>query len=240
MQRNQNQILLKSPVTATLHISPDLSKLVLKNISPIYVSGFSSSEPFIIRVSDDAFSWPIPFKKRDLHVHTAMLDMGKIQAKIGDSLASLLAILKFSSLRIGDTTSLWFTPVNFQIKEGILYTDRLDFLIDDTIHLCTWGKINLLNNKIDMILGITADALKEAFGIKGIPEDFVLQLPMKGTTNKIHIDKAKAATKIALLMTTSQGKGILNNVLSTLGIISEKDAPPPKKTFSLGRGKEIS
>lgn len=44
-----------------------------------------------------------------------------------------------------------------------------------------WGQIDLDNNMLDMTLGIPAEALAAA-GVRELPADYVLPVPVKGTT----------------------------------------------------------
>ena len=43
-----------------------------------------------------------------------------------------------------------------------------------------WGQVDTANNVMDMTLGIPADSLA-ATGIKSLPSDYVLPVPVKGT-----------------------------------------------------------
>jgi len=230
-QREKDTLHLNRDLKATLHISEDLSTLLLQNINPLFLTGISSIDPCQIFISRKNFRYPLPFDKNKLNISFGTVDMKQIAANLGDSLNFLITILKLPQFHRGDDVSMWFTPMNFKIENNIVTTDRMDVLIDHDIHVCTWGQINLANNKVDMVLGLTADALKKAFHIKNLPDDFVLQIPMKGKTNKIKFDVKKAAAQIALLMAGSTTKGWMGDVLGTLGQIHAKKAPPPKRPF---------
>ncbi len=43
-----------------------------------------------------------------------------------------------------------------------------------------WGQVDTVNDELDMTLGIPADTLA-ATGIKELPSDYVLPVPVKGT-----------------------------------------------------------
>ena len=43
-----------------------------------------------------------------------------------------------------------------------------------------WGQVDTASNVMDMTLGIPADSLA-ATGIKSLPSDYVLPVPVKGT-----------------------------------------------------------
>ncbi len=48
------------------------------------------------------------------------------------------------------------------------------------VHVIMWGQVDTVNNVLDMTLGIPADTLA-AIGIKTLPSDYVLPVPVKGT-----------------------------------------------------------
>lgn len=49
------------------------------------------------------------------------------------------------------------------------------------VHVMMWGQIDLVSNTVDMTLGIPAEALAAA-GVRDLPADYVLPVPVKGTT----------------------------------------------------------
>ena len=49
------------------------------------------------------------------------------------------------------------------------------------VHVMMWGQIDLVSNNVDMTLGIPAEALTAA-GVRDLPADYVLPVPVKGTT----------------------------------------------------------
>ena len=230
-QKEKDGLHLNRDLKATVHISDDVSTLILQNINPLFLTGISSIEPCEIFISKKGFLCPLPFNKDKLKIDYGYIDMKRIAAQMGNTLSFLITILKLPQFHTGDDVSMWFTPVNLRVENGLVTTDRMDVLIDHNIHVCTWGQVNLMNTKVNMILGLTADALKNAFHITNLPDDFVLQIPMKGKTNKLKLDAKKAAAQIALLMAGSTTKGWMGDVLGTFGQIHEKKAPPPKRPF---------
>lgn len=49
------------------------------------------------------------------------------------------------------------------------------------VHVMMWGQIDLISNTVDMTLGIPTPALAAA-GVRQLPDDYVLPVPVKGTT----------------------------------------------------------
>ncbi len=95
-----------------------------------------------------------------------------------------------------------------------------------------------------MVLGLSADALQLAFGIRNLPEGYMMQIPLRGPLNNVGINKAAATAKITTLMLwKSQAvKGILRGsgigaifgeVISRVCPLPDFNtpAPPAKKPF---------
>lgn len=55
------------------------------------------------------------------------------------------------------------------------------FFADIGVHLIMWGQVDLVSNALDMTLGVPATALKAA-GVQDLPADYVLPVPVKGTS----------------------------------------------------------
>jgi hypothetical protein len=97
------------------------------------------------------------------------------------------------------------TPTYFSIKDGVVKLERADMLINDRFPLAAWGNVDLGNERVNMVIGLTGAAIANAFGLNGIPKNSMLQLPLKGPLNGPSIDKAKAAARISSLVAQGQG-----------------------------------
>ncbi|MBX7065751.1 MAG: hypothetical protein K1X28_00830 [Parachlamydiales bacterium] len=218
---------LSAPLDASIRLTPEMSALLLKDANPLFVTGVSSANPVRLHIEPDGFFFPLPFSLVNLKVGNATLDLGKVRCQNGESLQTIVALLKADLLTRAPEMNAWFTPVSFQISGGVLKAGRMDALLADSIHICTWGKIDLVKDKLDMILGLPADALEKAFGIKDLPKNYVLKIPVKGTTKKPEIDKTAAAAKIAGLIAIPK-TGIFEGLFSKK---EEKDIPKPIRPF---------
>ena len=58
------------------------------------------------------------------------------------------------------------------------------------VHVIMWGQIDTVSNVLDMTLGIPADTLA-ATGIKTLPSDYVLPVPVKGSPQAPLVNWAK-------------------------------------------------
>ncbi|MGH2638470.1 MAG: hypothetical protein ACRDF4_04210, partial [Rhabdochlamydiaceae bacterium] len=191
------------------------------------------------------FSYPVvPSNLSQLQIGSGRLELGKLMCHNEGNVQTTLGLLKLGQYRAGDKLELWFAPLDFQIQNGILNCERTEILIAKDFQVCTWGSVNFPDNSIDGILGLTASCLNNAFGIKNLPENYVLQIPLRGTLIDAKIDKGKATTKIAALMLWQQKDAVgglvkgpagkfLGQTMSKLGPFpgGDQKAPPPKKPF---------
>jgi len=219
----KDKITLKENATIIIDL-PGINPTFIENIN--YVK---SIEPIIIRISKKDFLIPIsPFKLEKLNIQNAQVNLNKMTVS---NTGIIRAITNLAKIPSSQFVSLWFTYVNLQITNKNLYFDRMDFLINDDIHLCIWGKVDLFDHNLRMYLGITKDALLSVFNIQNLPNDFVIKIPIKGTLENPKIDASAATAKI-LALSTFQSKGI-GSIIG--GVISrfqkEDDIPPPKKPY---------
>lgn len=224
---------LKEPLFASLKLTPALSSILLKDANPLFLTSLSSESPITLRIEKDDFHCPVPFKKEQLQIGKATLDLGKVRCKNGKTLASIIALLKTGPLSGIEEMSAWFTPLDIQVQKGILQAGRMDALLADSIRVCTWGQVNLVKDQIKMTLGLTEQTLATAFGIKNLPEDYVLKVDIRGTTSDPEVVKGPAIAKIAALIAANQvpKKGILGGLVNVFSTPKQEGVPPPKKPF---------
>src|SRR6185295_8511866 len=96
-------------------------------------------------------------------------------------------------------SELWLTPIYMQLANGVVTLKRSDALVDNMVQIATWGTVDLINDRVDMAIGILGDGLRRALRLENISPNYVLQLPLRGTTATASIDKTRAAAKIAAL-----------------------------------------
>jgi len=222
----KNKITLLDNANITLNLA-GINPVFIKNIN--YLKS-QKNHPIILKVDKDGFSLPInPFILKKLKVRQASLDLNRMFVSNTGIIKTVTSITKLKSSNVVD---MWFTYINLQIDDGMLYTDRMDILINSYIHMCTWGKINLLDQSLKMYLGIAQNTLENVFGIKNLPNDYVIKIPIKGTLEKPKIDASSATAKI-LALSTLQSTTSVGSIIS--GVITQfkndKDIPSPKTPF---------
>lgn len=225
-------ITLNAPLDAALILSEKLSLSLLKDVNPLLIYGLKAFSPVKIKIPEGALSLPVsPLNLKELKIENAMVDFGKILTKNGPNISTIIGIMKYHSLEDVKEMTIWCTPVFIKIVNGKLFTSRMDALLADEIHICTWGAIDLASKKIKMTLGLTSQALERGFGIKDMPPDYVMKIPMKGTTDNPKIEKGLAAAKIAglLALQSAEKKSIIGQIFDTIKHAAEdqSDVPPP-------------
>lgn len=185
-----------------------------------------------------------PFSLSQINIPNMRIELGKVRAENQGNLNFAVGLLKLSQFGKGSDLNLWFAPIDLHIKNGVVDCERTEVLAENAYQVCFWGNVSLPQNRVDMVLGLTASCLKKAFGIKNLPEKYVLQIPIRGTLNDVQVDTSKASSKVAALLLWQQKSlaggavggpagAIFGELLDKLGPLPDEDqsAPPPKRPF---------
>ena len=232
-----DSITLRKPLSIAFQITPQLSEKLLKSANPLFLTGVQSKRPALLNISDQGFFCPRPYSLPKLKIEDATLDLGQVRIQNGPSLASLVSLLKSENLANLRFMNAWFTPLPFSLKEGLLRTGRMDLLLADTVHICTWGDIDLIHDRIDMNLGLPADTLASAFGLNNLPSRYMMRIPIRGTTEEPEIITGPAAAKIAAMLAAQNipkkagAFGGLINLFAPAVLDDSGDIPPAKRPF---------
>lgn len=217
---------LRQPITATFQLTPALSQSLLRAMNPLFLTGIRANHPIQLRIEPSSFRLLFgPFSLQNIQIGRGTLDAGQIECTNGSALAALIAILKKDSLKAHEMT-VWFTPLSFRLQNGLLETERMDALIADSLHVCTWGPIDLNKDRLKMTFGIPADTLKQVLHLKQVPADYVLKIPVTGSTRNPTLSAGAALAKIAAFLAAEKvpGGAILN-------LFENQDVPPPQLPF---------
>lgn len=226
---------LNQPFNATLKISPELSQEILQRVSPKVITRFHAKNPFTLQIFPENFSCPLRnFQLENLSIGKASLNLGQINVHSGESLHFLMKLFKDKDF--SKNMDIWLTNAFFSLHEGILQLGRVDALLSNSIHICTWGNVNLNNERLHMYLGLPADTLQQSFGIQTLSRNYVLKIPVRGTLQDPEFDTGPVVAKIATMAASQQiptkgGKifgGLVNAFTQTQ---DEKDIPPPNRPF---------
>ena len=248
IQLRDQRVTLRKEVVAETLVNREIGAKVLKNINPLLVQAMSAEKPIRLTVpaymeipatdggkpkrrlteinlADKEGAWGFDIKRAT--IPEARLELGTIVMDNGDILQKLMLLLKRGG---GKQLTARFTPLVAHLQGGIATYDRMDIILAESFRIATWGKADFNRNRIDMVLGLTAQTLDDAFGLEGLAEDYILQIPMRGTIDDPQVDFGAATTRIAALVAKKQLGGdegeIIGNVLDIIGGGQDGDAPP--------------
>jgi len=223
-----------------VQVTPDVSRFILDSANPLSISQIYADNPLTLQIDPQGFALPLfPFDLTQFTFSKARIELGKIRCKNEGGLNFTLSLLKSKQFTNNRELLLWFAPMDLKLQKGILEIERTEILIADTFDIALWGHIDLVKDYVDMVLGLTANALQAAFPIPNLPNNYVLQIPMKGPTHKVVIDQTQATAKIALLLAWQQkilsevlkGKSpagfLFGELLNKLGPLPDFDKKPP-------------
>lgn len=243
-QLTHGMLTLSEPIYAQLMMTPQLSALFLKDINPFSIKAISAKNPMTLEIPNQGFSLSFhPFGLEHLFIPNGKLEIGEVICHNEGNINIMLNILKAKQLA-QENLKLWFAPIDFHIENGIIDCERTEILVADTYDIATWGEIDLPKEHVDMVLGLTANCLEKAFGIKSLPETYVLQIPMRGRSDNVKINTTMATAKIAALIAWQQkvfggtlggstGGALLGELLNKFGPLPDINAttPPAKRPF---------
>ncbi len=242
---------LKEDAHVQMKVTPEASRLFLKEVNPLNLSYFYSQAPVTLEVPAHGFAFRLyPFDYGKITIPNATIELGKILCKNEGNIHVALGLLKSKQFEKSNELMLWFAPIDLHIAQGIVDIERTEILLAESYDICAWGKVDIVDQYVDMILGLTAQTLKTAFGIKGLPDNYVLTLPMRGKMDNVQIDTKKATTKMGLLLAWQQaesagglGKGpagaIIGGLVNKMATLPDSNAkvPPAKRPFPWETGK---
>ncbi|MBS3904143.1 MAG: hypothetical protein KGZ39_02320 [Simkania sp.] len=238
-------LLLNQPFFAQVTMSEGISRFFLRGVNPLSISAISSNGPMTLTIDPHGFSFPLlPLDITNANIEHARIELGQITCRNQGNIQVTLGLLKLGQFSRSNDLMLWFAPMDISLQKGVVNCERTEILVANSIDIATWGDINLSKNRVDAVLGLTAQALTKAFGIKGLPETYVLQIPMRGPLDDVKVDTGKATAKIALLLASQkaaeagslfggQQGALIGGLLGKLSKLPDGNisAPSPKHPF---------
>lgn len=219
---------LNQPFTAEVVATPYLGQHVLKLLVPFLTTAIGSNAPLKVTIDNNGFSYPLlDYNPEQIQINQAVVELGKMQFENKGQLKEILHVLKPEPQ---EKISIWFTPLNINVTNGTVNVQRMDMLVMDRYHIATWGFVNLGNEKVNIVVGITGDALSQALEIRQIDDDYMLQLHVKGKLGHTKVDKEHTAVRIGSLLAQSQGGPgglVIGTLLDIANGLKDSKIPPP-------------
>ncbi len=225
---------LQKPMTAECSLTQDAGKVLFKGVNSLFASGVQSEQPITIWIDNKGFQVPVKsFSKDKICIQNGKIDLGKLRIQSGGALDAFLGI--FNLRTSAPYTLCWFTPIYLQMQHGNLICQRCDIMLENTLHVATWGNVNIPQDRVDMVVGVFGDGLARALRLEGLSPSYVMQLPVRGTMATASIDKTSTAAKLASLrMSGSQNttQSLIGDILGLATTVTSPDAPVPPPTTS--------
>jgi hypothetical protein len=185
---------LDEPVEAELVLTNELGELVLPKLGPLFRGIESASQPVRMRIEPKGFL--VPLQRMDIRrvqVAAVRVDIGKVVLNNQWLTEVLLAVTRAKGE--DKATKAWFTPLELEMKDGVIrYRKRLDLLTQETMHLSSWGEVDLGRNRVNLVFAFMADALRHHLRVSRAKDGDALRVPIRGTIDdpKIKLDAALA------------------------------------------------
>jgi hypothetical protein len=227
----EGALVLTEPIELQLDVNPNMGRQVLRYFNPLMLSTLSAEEPLYLRIEADGFELPlVPLELDQARFTEATLTLGKLTMGNSGPMGSLIDLLKLSRYSRAGTVEAWFTPFYLAMEGGVLTVKRSDFLLADQFHMATWGKVDIARNRVFVIAGLAEDTLRHALGLKSLPDDYILQVPIEGSIDAPRLSGDKAAREIAKLFAEAFGgeRGrIFQGIVEDIDGASQLSIPAP-------------
>lgn len=202
-QLRDDGLVLTEPLTAAVQANPALGKLVLAKIHPVFEGTQRSEEPIRLEIPHQGVLIPTQnFDIAKVVIPQIRLDLGKITLQSGWLLKGVVGLAQqFGALKgTGQTEwTAWFTPALLEMRGGqISYARRLDLLLDERLHLATWGTADLARDRVELVLAFMPETLDRVFGLDVAPGD-AMRMPIKGALSGPSVDFKQAAVELGRL-----------------------------------------
>eukprot|EP00246_Nothoceros_aenigmaticus_P004271 TRINITY_DN15759_c0_g1_i1.p1 TRINITY_DN15759_c0_g1~~TRINITY_DN15759_c0_g1_i1.p1 ORF type:complete len:197 (+),score=40.12 TRINITY_DN15759_c0_g1_i1:26-592(+) len=146
--------------------------------------------------------------------YTVQIDPMKVILGRGPLVNGILSLLSKeknvapANRQLNMQTSLIEANVSMQ---GDLECSRMDVLLADNVHVVTWGHIDWMKETMKMTIAVPGSTLQRLLGLRGLPDDYYLQIPVRGTFEQPAVDWKAAGVGIAQLTLRQRGGGALLN-----------------------------
>jgi hypothetical protein len=230
-QLKQGVLTLQEPLKGEFRVTPLLGSALFSKNVPVLSSLLDAENPIRLSIESENFSAPlVPFVMDQIQIGKGTLDFGKMRFR---NEGELYAVLKLIHPIPDQQLTVWFTPIYFHLAHSQLLIKRVDLLVANAYELASWGKVDLSSHQMDMTLGLSAQALKYAFGIDKLDKNYMLQVPLRSRQGKIELDQKRITARIGtLLAQTRAGKAgqLIGSILDTA--MNDQGEPHPEPTTS--------
>lgn len=226
-----NTLTLTQPLKASLQVSPAFGADVLATLNPLLKTAVRAEQPATLQIASEGFSWPLwPFDLQKIAIGRCELNLGRLWLRRQGALTALLALFRNPPLLNEFELQAWTTPIYFSIAKGHFDYQRTDILLGRSLHVATWGGVDLITANVRATLGIPGAAIKALLSSESIDEKAWLLLPIRGTGSDAGIDWKQAALRLTALAVPKESLGTLGSLIDKAVVGLSAKAPPPTTT----------
>ncbi|DBA71326.1 hypothetical protein WJX79_000596 [Trebouxia sp. C0005] len=218
--RTTTGLLLQQPISMSLNFTPALAKFALREMHPLLGSAVGLHGDSSLHMTLEPLQSHLPADCYTVRIQPMKLVIGS-----NAFLSSIMGLLKLNKMQ-STNVEAWTSTVEADIfQNGQIISKRMDALLGSSlgsckgVHIIMWGQVDTVDDVLDMTLGIPADTLA-ATGIKELPSDYVLPVPVKGTPQAPNVNWGKAVaqlTELSIKRQVTKGLPWLSNVISSFG-----------------------
>lgn len=234
---DEGRVTLNQPLVVETALTPESIRFLTQEYVPFLGTVVSVSDPIQLLIQPKGFVFDLKNPTlASLTVGEGILHLGKVKFKNDSSISLALNLLgRHNETFEKPTLSAWFTPLYFTVRQGVFVLKRIDALVAEKFPIASWGYVNFPGNRVEMTLGMSAVALKQAYGIGNLPKGYMLQLPIIGTLDNAFLDTKTSIGRITALITKSQA----GPFASIVDYVAGEDTPPPPPTSPLPWGEIV-
>ena len=146
---------LNEPLTASLHVTPQLEQVVISKALPLFSSLVTTDKPVELTIYPEGFS--LSLSSPDLSgitIGKGELQLHQMQLMQGSQLGKIVRILNINT----DPFDVWVTPLYFSFNHQKLYLQRFDLLVAQAYPLASWGSIDFARDHLQLIVALSGAA----------------------------------------------------------------------------------
>ncbi|KAJ7514051.1 hypothetical protein O6H91_23G024300 [Diphasiastrum complanatum] len=231
INRKTKRIELIKPIKMEMDLTPAVGQLYLSRINPLLgdIMGPVVKDEDMPDVILQIFPHDMVLPAQQHKIRIEPMEMVVARGPIVDGVLSLLS--KGDIIKGNREIKLRTSTIEVDLEvDDCLKCSRIDLLIADKVHLATWGRVDLVDETIQMMLGIPNTTLKDLLGFAKLPLDYYLQIPIKGTLDQPQVDFIHAGFNIAQLALYQRAGPYMEHIVEQLSLSEER---PPKPISSL-------
>ncbi|KAL2653293.1 hypothetical protein R1flu_021421 [Riccia fluitans] len=228
LQPRASKVKLIKPLKAEMDLTPAFAKFYLAQLNPLLgeILGPAVRDDdmpdIIVQVTPTNMELPSDHYK----INIAPMKVTLARGQVVDGVLSLLS--KQDLVKGKRNLTMQTSVIDAKLDmPGSFDCSRLDILIADKVHVATWGRVNSIDETVQMTLAVPGHSLRDFLGLKKVPPTYYLKIPVTGTLDKPKVDWKSAGIGIAQLTARERGGQLMQSLLDYVDANEKSDVPKP-------------